>query len=103
MASFNLNNIFPKPAYYRNSAVADQRLVLVRQATTEQVQDRARNDEADDGAGFALERFKAGVFVGLDFCGHDGRTGWFEKGRAVWGRGGGASMRKKFAATPASV
>ena len=28
MASFNLNNIFPKPAYYRNSAVADQRLTV---------------------------------------------------------------------------
>ena len=28
MASFNLNNIFPKPAIYRNSPVIDQRLVV---------------------------------------------------------------------------
>ena len=28
MASFNLNNIFPKPAIYRGSSVADQRLTV---------------------------------------------------------------------------
>ena len=28
MASFNLNNIFPKPAWYRGSAVPDQRLTV---------------------------------------------------------------------------
>ena len=28
MASFNLNNIFPKPAVYRGSSVADQRLTV---------------------------------------------------------------------------
>ncbi len=28
MSSFNLNNIFPKPAWYRGSAVADQRLTV---------------------------------------------------------------------------
>ena len=28
MASFNLNNIFPKPAVYRGSSVADQRLAV---------------------------------------------------------------------------
>ena len=28
MASFNLNNIFPKPAIYRGSSVADQRLAV---------------------------------------------------------------------------
>ena len=28
MISFNLNNIFPKPAWYRGSAVADQRLTV---------------------------------------------------------------------------
>jgi hypothetical protein len=28
MASFNLNNIFPKPSIYRSSAVADQRLTV---------------------------------------------------------------------------
>ena len=28
MASFNLNNIFPKPAWYRGSAVSDQRLTV---------------------------------------------------------------------------
>jgi len=28
MASFNLNNIFPKPAIYRGSVVADQRLTV---------------------------------------------------------------------------
>jgi hypothetical protein len=28
MASFNLNNIFPKPAIYRGSAVPDQRLLV---------------------------------------------------------------------------
>jgi len=28
MSSFNLNNIFPKPAWYRGSAVADQRLMV---------------------------------------------------------------------------
>ena len=28
MASFNLNNIFPKPTIYRGTAVADQRLTV---------------------------------------------------------------------------
>jgi hypothetical protein len=28
MSSFNLNNIFPKPTFYRGSAVADQRLAV---------------------------------------------------------------------------
>jgi hypothetical protein len=28
MSSFNLNNIFPKPAFYQSSAVADQRLTV---------------------------------------------------------------------------
>jgi hypothetical protein len=28
MSSFNLNNIFPKPAWYRGSTVADQRLTV---------------------------------------------------------------------------
>jgi hypothetical protein len=28
MASFNLNNIFPKPTIYRGSSVADQRLTV---------------------------------------------------------------------------
>lgn len=28
MASFNLNNIFPKPAIYRGNAIADQRLAV---------------------------------------------------------------------------
>ena len=28
MSSFNLNNIFPKPAWYRGSAVSDQRLTV---------------------------------------------------------------------------
>ena len=28
MSSFNLNNIFPKPAWYRGSAIADQRLAV---------------------------------------------------------------------------
>ena len=28
MSSLNLNNIFPKPAWYRGSAVADQRLTV---------------------------------------------------------------------------
>lgn len=28
MSSFNLNNIFPKPAYYRSAPVADQRLTV---------------------------------------------------------------------------
>lgn len=28
MASFNLNNIFPKPAVYRGSSVADQRVTV---------------------------------------------------------------------------
>jgi len=28
MSSFNLNNIFPKPAWYRGSAVPDQRLTV---------------------------------------------------------------------------
>ena len=28
MASFNLNNIYPKPAVYRGTPVADQRLVV---------------------------------------------------------------------------
>jgi hypothetical protein len=32
MASFNLNNIFPKPAIYRGSSVADQRLTVSNSA-----------------------------------------------------------------------
>ena len=42
MASFNLNNIFPKPAYYRSSPVADQRLTV--DATVGGVQFSASND-----------------------------------------------------------
>ena len=42
MASFNLNNIFPKPAYYRSSPVADQRLTV--DATVGGVQFSAFND-----------------------------------------------------------
>jgi hypothetical protein len=42
MASFNLNNIFPKPAYYRSSPVTDQRLTV--DATAGGVQFSAFND-----------------------------------------------------------
>ena len=42
MASFNLNNIFPKPAYYRSNPVADQRLTV--DATAGGVQFAAFND-----------------------------------------------------------
>ena len=42
MASYNLNNMFPKPAYYRSSPVADQRLTV--DATAGGVQFSAFND-----------------------------------------------------------